>query len=197
VLGVQLPGREDRVLEPPAADLADVVAEVTAELATVARRSLLLLGISLGGLIAFEVARQLEAAGTPPAALVVLAARAPEFWLDYPSENPPAAEVNALLPPAVRDSEFAEYAGGVLRADLRLTAGYQVRPTRLARTPLWSVSGSRDDVVTAEQMRDWRQRSADFRGHRVIEADHHDITEPDLLAELVASVAGAARSASR
>jgi len=196
-VGVQLPGREDRLPEPPAASIAEVVAAVAAELAGLPRRRLLLVGISLGGLLTFELARALEAAGAAAAGLLVLAARAPEFWRDFPSEDPPAAEVAALLPPAVRDSEFAGYAGEVLRADLRLTAGYEVRPTALAATPLWTGSGSRDDVVTTEQMRGWRARSADYRGHRVLPADHHDIAEPGVLADLVSTLAGHERDAVR
>jgi surfactin synthase thioesterase subunit len=195
--GVQLPGREDRLPEPPAASLAEVVAAVAAELAGLPRRRLLLVGISLGGLLAYELGLALEAAGNAAAGLLVLAARAPEFWRNYPSENLPETEEAALLPPAVRDSAFAEYASAALRADLRLTAGYELGPTALATTPLWTASGSRDEVVTIEQMQGWRSRSVDFRSHQVLDADHHDITRPDVLADSISALAGYERDARR
>jgi surfactin synthase thioesterase subunit len=194
VLGVQLPGREDRLRDQPAAGIAEVAADLAAELDTLPRQRLFLVGISLGALIAFETALLLPP-GRAAAGLAVVAARAPEFWQDYPSENPPAAEIDGLLPASVRQSPLADYATAVLRADLRLTAGYQVRPACLPDTPLWAVSGSRDSVVTAEQMRGWSARSTAYRGHEVFEADHHEFVDDQVLARLIGCIAD--RSGSR
>ncbi|WP_052707587.1 thioesterase II family protein [Streptomyces rubellomurinus] len=182
LIGVQLPGREDRLEDRPAAGLAEVVDRVAAELRDGARRGpLVLLGVSLGALIAYEVARRLEAVGTAARALVVVAARSPEHWRTFPAANPPEDELAALLHPAVRDTELARYAVDALRADLRLMAGYRDPAEPLTGTPLRSVSGLRDTVVTAEQMARWRERAADYRGHHVIDADHHAFMAPDTL----------------
>ncbi|MGA5818166.1 thioesterase II family protein [Kitasatospora sp. NPDC094028] len=186
LLGVQLPGREDRLEDRPAEGLAEVVDRVGAELGEHARRGpLVLLGVSLGALVAYEVARRLEAVGAPARSLVVVAARSPEHWRTFPAANPPEAELTALLHPAVRDTELARYAVDSLRADLRLMAGYREPAEPLAGTALRSVSGLRDTVVTAGQMARWRERAADYRGHDVIDADHHGFTEPDAVVRVL------------
>ncbi|MGV9841267.1 thioesterase II family protein [Streptomyces fungicidicus] len=188
--GVQLPGREDRLADPPARGLSEVVACVAAALRDPAPgRPLVLLGVSLGAVVAYEVARALEAVGAAPRSLVVAAARSPEHWAAFPAGDPPPEELTALLHPAVRESGPASYAVTALRADLRLMAGYAVPAEPLADTALLSVSGSRDTVVTAAQMSGWRDRSRRYRGHRELDADHHAFLDPDVLAAALSGVA--------
>ncbi|MFD8826105.1 thioesterase II family protein [Streptomyces sp. NPDC059605] len=190
LLGVQLPGREDRLEDPPANDLAEVVDRVGAELRGPARsRSLVLLGLSLGALIAYEVARKLELEGTAPRSLVVVAARSPEHWKSFPAADPPWEELTALMHPAVRDSESARYAAATMRSDLRLMAGYRVPSAPLTSTSLLSVSGRRDDVATTAQMLGWRDRSTDYQGHQVIDTDHHEFMDQDVLTGLLSDIA--------
>ncbi|MEU5222835.1 thioesterase domain-containing protein [Streptomyces toyocaensis] len=195
--GVQLPGREDRLADPPAGSLIEVVECVGTELRSSAfRRPLVLLGVSLGALLAHEVAGALESAGTAASALVVAAARSPEHWSTFPAADPPREELTALLHPAVRAPGPADYAVAALRADLGLMAGYAVPPDPLTRTALLSVSGRRDGVVTAAQMTGWRDRSLRYLGHRELDADHHSFLDRDVLAatlSCVADVAGACR----
>lgn len=189
LLGVQLPGREDRLGDAPPASVAEVVECVSDELRDRAPcRPLTLLGFSLGATIAYEVARSLEADGAAPDALVVVAARSPEFWRVFPSADPPTAELTALLPPG-RDLGPDHYVLTTLRADLRLMAGYRVPSAPLTGTRLRTVSGRRDGVVTTDQMSGWRDRAADYRGHRVIDAEHHHLMEPDVLLGLLSDVA--------
>ncbi|MFF2651346.1 thioesterase II family protein [Streptomyces sp. NPDC058045] len=187
LLGVQLPGREDRLEDPAPGGLAEVVDTVTGELRdTAADRPLVLLGLSLGALLAYEVARRLEAGGAAARSLVVAAARSPEHWSTFPAADPPQEELAALLHPSVRGTALARYAVLPLRCDLRLMTGYRVPAAPLADTPLCSVSGRRDTVVTAQQMAGWRERAAVHRGHRVIDAGHHEFMDPGVLAALAA-----------
>ncbi|MEU4212560.1 alpha/beta fold hydrolase [Streptomyces sp. NPDC026206] len=188
--GVQLPGREDRLLDSPANNLSEVVDCISAELRDPThRRPLVFLGVSLGALVAYEVARKLEPEGAAPRSLVVAAARSPEHWGTFPSANPPLAELTALLHPSVRESEFARYAVAALRSDLRLMADYQVPSTALTSTSLRSVSGRRDRVVSTAQMAGWRDRSTDYHGHQVIDADHHEFMDRDVLTGIFSDVA--------
>ncbi|MFI1919810.1 thioesterase II family protein [Nocardia sp. NPDC020380] len=190
LLGVQLPGREDRLRDAPAHNLSEVVDGIGAELAAPARRQpMILLGVSLGAVIAYEVARKLEHDAVAPRTLVVVAARSPEHWRTFPAANPPAGELSALLHPSVRASESAPYAVATMRSDLKLMAGYRISDTPLTSTALRSVSGYRDSVVTTAQMSGWSDRSTDYRGHRVIDADHHEFMDRDVLGELLSAVA--------
>ncbi|MBL1098447.1 thioesterase II family protein [Streptomyces coffeae] len=186
LMGVQLPGREDRLREPSPSNLSEVVDCLSSELRDPSRSGpMVFLGISLGAVIAYEVARKLEAEGAAPGSLVVAAARSPEYWSTFPAANPPLAELTALLPPWVRESESAGYAVATMRSDLRLMADYRVPSAPLTRTSLRSVSGRRDSIVTTEQMSGWQERTTDHQGHHVIDADHHEFMDRDVLIGLL------------
>jgi surfactin synthase thioesterase subunit len=77
VRAVQLPGRQDRFRERPITQGKAIVDHVEAALADLSAANTVLFGHSLGGLLAFELARRLQAFGTPPVGLVVGAAPAP------------------------------------------------------------------------------------------------------------------------
>ncbi|MDG9718401.1 thioesterase II family protein [Streptomyces sp. DH24] len=196
LLGVQLPGREDRLADVPANDLSEAVDCIAAECladarspAPARRGPLHLLGVSLGAVIAYEVARKLESQGAAARSLVVAAARSPEHWRTYPAADPPSAEVTALLHPSVRESAFARYAAATMRSDLRLMVGYEAPSTRLTRTSLRSVSGRHDSVATTAHMSGWRNRTTDYRGHQVIDADHHAFMSQDILVGMLTEIA--------
>ena len=183
VVGVQLPGREDRLAEPmPALD--DAVAAIAAELRALPRRRLGLIGISLGGLLAFAVARVLERGQSSADQVCIAAARAPQFWRSYQAE-PSAAEFDAMLGSGWRESPVGAYAAEVLRRDLRLAAGYDVGQAVLERTPLRTVAGRRDVVATEEQMRTWQTRSARYRGQCVLDASHQQFLDKDVLDPMI------------
>lgn len=65
MLVVQYPGRENRLFEEPAASVAALADGVYQALRTRLPRRPAFFGHSMGGLIGFEVARRLEAAGAP------------------------------------------------------------------------------------------------------------------------------------
>lgn len=183
VLGVQLPGREDRLSEPMP-PFGAVVAGIAEEIRALPRRRLGLLGISLGGLLAFCVALELERVGQEADEVCVTAARAPEFWRGYRAEPSPA-ELDAMLGPGWSQSPVASYAAEVLRRDLRLAAGYDIGAAVLERTALRSVSGRGDVVATEEQMRAWSLRSARYRGQGVVDAGHQRFLDPDVLEPMI------------
>ena len=185
LVGVQLPGREDRIREPAAARLVDVVSAVAAEVAALPHRRVFLIGISLGALTAWEIARLIEqTTSTPVTALVVAAARSPEHWRQFPSGNPPEEHVAALVDASVHDAGLLDYTKSVLRADLRLTQGYSPAGEPLHRTALRSVSGAADTIATTEQMRGWSTYADDFHGHHVLAADHHRFAAVEVVAQL-------------
>lgn len=184
VIGVQLPAREDRLAEPPAETADAVAVAVAAELGALPRRRLGLLGISFGGLLGYLVARQFEHVDTPVDELCVAAARSPGFWLDYPVE-PPEGEIDEMIGRGWQESPLGTYAAKVLRGDLRLAAGYDIGPEVLQSTPLRTVSGGRDVVVTEEQMREWPRHAAHFRGQRVLDVSHRQFLDQDVLDPMI------------
>ncbi|GLX47280.1 thioesterase [Streptomyces hygroscopicus subsp. hygroscopicus] len=182
VCAVQLPGREDRWGEPAPSGIAEVVGAVVAELADAGLlgRPLVVFGDSLGGLIAYEVARAVG-----PSALVVCVCRAPVHWArqgglreDDVERLASASVAGSDLPPELA-AELRDIAAEVLRRDAALSATFREVPgAEPLRCPVYAWGALADETVTPAQLDDWRAVTTgplhrhDFDGgHRVSRED--------------------------
>jgi medium-chain acyl-[acyl-carrier-protein] hydrolase len=168
LVAVRRAGRERRLREAPMDDVADVVAELADGLTGSGSRSIVLFGHCVGGIIAFELARELRARGSRRLRrLVVFGTPAPSAW------RPPPADgdlVTQLRREGLTDeSLFAntpifEMLRPGIEADLRLGRGYVYRggppldvPITLLVSPAesqqrrwlpgWAVESSADTVA--------------------------------------------------
>jgi medium-chain acyl-[acyl-carrier-protein] hydrolase len=195
VAAVLLPGREARLDEQAEPDLEVLLPRLLAGIAAdLAERPFVLLGHSMGGLVAFELARALETGGGPiPRALVVTGSRAPHALrppLDIDGMN--SEEFLALLasyggtpPHVLANPELLELFLPTLRADIMLVEDYQVKPGSPLRIPIIAYGGKEDDEVTEAELAAWSQyTSAGFR-RRIFAGGHfflHD--QPEAVSRL-------------
>lgn len=127
---IALPGRAHRMEEPPVADLSVIVDQIVRCLTPKLDLPYILLGHSLGGVLAVEVADALRARGLPPPiALIVSAVPAPHVI--SPGSNLHAVEDDGELLAAVgqrwgyvpeeflADPAAVNFMIPALRADLR------------------------------------------------------------------------------
>ncbi|MGW2649801.1 thioesterase II family protein [Streptomyces sp. NPDC001393] len=176
---IQLPGRENRLLEEPRFD----VTEVAEALAEHVDRPYILYGHSMGGVLAWDVAGALVRRGARrPKRLCVAASPAPR-------ENPPwvrrwamlsedelLGEIAALggVPPSVLDHpRLSRRIAAVLAADLAWLAGRpaDAHPEPLP-VPVLALAGEKDPLVRPEHMTGWADvTSEDFR-LRVVDGGH-------------------------
>jgi surfactin synthase thioesterase subunit len=179
LMALQLPGRQQRVGEPPFRRMEPLVAALGDVLAPHLDRPYVLFGHSMGALVAFEVARRLRQMDAPaPAALVISAARAPHLprtkrWSELPDRellaelgrsNPQLAEVG-------RDAELAALTMPALRADLALCESYQYRPEPPLEAPLTALGGTADGEVGLDELLAWRRHGGRF-AYQVFPGDH-------------------------
>jgi surfactin synthase thioesterase subunit len=191
VVGVQFPGREWRWSEPPPRTLDEVVAAVVTEVAGLPGRQvpITLFGHSLGGLVAYEVARRLA---RPPAALVVAACPPPDVCTASGLGAVPGDELllgmlrARGLAPEDLDGDSLELMLGTLRRDAELAATYRVHGPTDLRCPVEVWGGDLDDTVTAEQLDGWRRycvgpfRRRRFPGGHNVWVDRPDLALPPL-----------------
>lgn len=135
---VHLPGREARMKEQPIGDLRRVVAELAKAIEPVCDRPVALFGHSIGGLLAFECARELRRRyGIEPVHLFVSGCPAPQIRdQDRLCELPDEEFVERMrhfngTPREILDhAEMMELMLPTLRADLRCAIRTSIRPNR-------------------------------------------------------------------
>lgn len=209
VLGVQLPGREDRSDEAPAQDLLVVADHVAAALAEGPDVPVLLVGHSQGAWLAWEIAHRwahrpaapvhalLAACALPPSEPVPVALQA--LTDDLIGDRPIAPEAVAgvlrdILPAAVVADEalLSEYLVR-LRADAVLATGHRQSVAHHPRPPLavpvTAVAGREDPVLAPEALEIWSNETTGAFEHRTIAGTHAaPLDNPEDMAAVVSEV---------
>lgn len=179
VVGVQLPGREERFADPLAETVADAVRAIVAEIVAMvpAAAPLLVYGHSFGGLLGYEVTRGLGALGRWPAALVVGACRPPHLWIGA-GRGLVEGDDELLRLLDARELEYVdedtrELMLEVLRHDARLSLTYVDPEWAVVACALESWGGELDQTVTSSHVDGWRKYTVGPFRHRQFPGGHY------------------------
>ncbi|MBF8743629.1 thioesterase II family protein [Pseudomonas guariconensis] len=205
VCPVELPGRGARLGEPLQTDMQALARQLAAEQRLHANTPYALLGHSLGALLAFELAHELQALGCPPPlALFACGTAAPTRREDYDAGQWREPKPDHVLIAELRDlqgtpeevlanQELMNLTLPVLRADFLLCGRYAYRCRPLLRCPL-HVLGGEDDRASQEQLLAWRQETVGDFSLEVFPGGHFFIHEhEDRVLAVLASALGAHR----
>jgi surfactin synthase thioesterase subunit len=150
--------------EPCLRDADAVVTALADALPAVPPDRLVLLGYSLGGLLAYDLAVRLTAAGAPPAGLVVCGSRGPQTGVGRPpvTHLPPgepflraAVDMGLAAPEMLELPELAETFASVLHADLCLVDSVRYRPGPPLPVPVCVIGFGVDWLVPEPTLRAW------------------------------------------
>ncbi|MFF1839924.1 thioesterase II family protein [Streptomyces sp. NPDC058231] len=184
VWAVQYPGRQDRLGEPCAQDLDEIVEATLDTLApTLADGGPIgLFGHSMGTLLAFEVARRLVKEGTPPAVLFVSAGRGPSLGrpagipgLHDAGDEAMLEEVRLLggtESELLDHPELLDLVLYALRADYAMMGRYEYRPGPVLSCPVIALAGDSDPRVPVESMRAWAEETSGSCDLHVLPGGH-------------------------
>lgn len=168
LLGVLAPGRESRFKEPPLSSIDELASGVLDALAALDNTPLALFGHSLGGLIAYDVARRMAKRGDPRLShLAVSSTRCP-------SAPRPSVVLHELADTDLR-AELARLGGGpvlendelfqlflpALRADLTAFGTYVDPGSTPLSIPLLVLGGQTDDRASLTDQARWLPRAHD------------------------------------
>lgn len=195
---VELPGRGTRTAEQPVTEpvtvAAAVAAEVTAELDERPGSGLILVGVSLGGLLAYETCRALRRDGTEVSSLCVISVT-PASRLRPAPVTRSADEVRSLIarwgltaPELLKHPEFDELYLPACHADLSLSDRYDGRLAAPVDVPITAIAGINDTIVTADAMRGWQELTTEEFRYRSVAGDHllHETHAEEVVREVVA-----------
>ncbi|MFF9117621.1 thioesterase II family protein [Streptomyces massasporeus] len=164
VRAVQYPGRQDRRLETPVADIGELAAVVAGKLQDDETAApFAFFGHSMGALVAYETARILQERGAPSPRRLFLSARgapgprrSPHDVL--PDDDAILTAVRRLGGPGVTlldDPELVAMVLPALRADYAALAAYSWTPREPLHTPITVLCGDADPVVSVEEAAGW------------------------------------------
>lgn len=182
VVTVQLPGRGGRFREAPIESLTAAADAITLTLCARSMPHFALFGHSLGGLLAYEVARRcvlrykrrpehLFVAGATPPPCVCNAER-----ISHLANDDLLSAVIRMngLPAGLSSAErcTVELMLPTLRADLALEETYTYEPDDQFDVPITSLAGSSDPVVPPKAMQRWRSLTHGRCRSVVFDGDH-------------------------
>jgi surfactin synthase thioesterase subunit len=148
-------------------------------------------GHSMGALLAFEVARRFEEAGSPISALFLSACGAPgRIGYEHIPESDrglldAVSEMTGVNPEFLENEEFARKILPTLRG-LKAISKYDCPPEAKVSCPISVFFGDNDEVATPEKVLPWSERTTSEFTMRQFPGHHFYLT--DHIAELVGEI---------
>lgn len=185
VMVARYPGRQERILDEPLADMGALADALTEELLPLLDTPLVIFGHSMGASLGYEITLRLQERGAvPPVLLMVSGRKAPHLLtprvVDLDDDEALIAEVlmlggtdSALL----EDPRLRELVLPAIRADFGIVARYPARPGVQLRCPVVAYVGAEDPVVDVESVRGWEQLAPAGFDLRVMEGGHFYLAE--------------------
>ncbi|RRD47240.1 thioesterase II family protein [Tessaracoccus sp. OH4464_COT-324] len=165
VCPVELPGRGARLGQPLLLSVQEIVDHIIPSLSALMDRPLALFGHSMGGLVAYELCREIVRCGLPqPIHLFVSASPDPRI----PRSGPAASKApkNELIrrlaemggtPPAVLASkELMDLVLPIIRADFCAMENFQHQDGPALPVPVTVIGGTGDRLVSSDHLDGWR-----------------------------------------
>jgi len=166
VISLLYPGRENRLSEVPFVSIQPLVQAILAEIVTYLDRPFAFYGHSLGGLVAFDLARTLRARDLPqPNHLFISSRSAPHLINPYPPIHALAdnAFIEAVqqryggIPTIIReDPELLALFLPILKADFSILETYQFMVEPAFDFPISAFGGLQDTSITQDDLAAWR-----------------------------------------
>jgi medium-chain acyl-[acyl-carrier-protein] hydrolase len=170
---IHYPGRGSRYNEAPVRSLIALTSDLTQAIQPLLDKPFTFFGHSLGGLVAFELARRLRQNGLPqPSAIFISACGAPHI----PDTQPPIhalpegefieslKRLNGIPNEIINNTEVLKLFISILRADLELIERYEHKTDTPLDVPILAIGGLDDHRISRERLEGWVDHTnVDFR----------------------------------
>ncbi|MBN9617510.1 MAG: thioesterase [Acidobacteriales bacterium] len=182
VLGVQLPGRENRLREQYIRNMDEIVEHLEREIGPALDPPYVFFGHSLGSLIAYELLQRLEATGRGRAELFV-ASGAPAPHTCISSGEPltltkeqiqrDLRKISGTDTTLLDNVELIALLLPMFQADFELYVNYRYRDAAPIKTPIVVIRGADDIYISHQRQLEWnRHTHGQFLFH-IVPGGHH------------------------
>jgi acyl transferase domain-containing protein/surfactin synthase thioesterase subunit len=181
VCAIQLPGREDRLGETLLTRLAPLVKTLAPIVQPYLEIPFAFFGHSMGGLVSFELVRELRRQGSPlPTHLLMSAIRAPQLPdLNLPIHRLPEPHFLEALrrlqgtPEAIlQNTELMKLLSPSIRADLAIFENYIYAAEPQLPCPITVFGGAQDPLVLPEDLAGWKDQTLSDFALQMFPTDH-------------------------
>jgi len=184
---IQLPGRSARWQEQAHSTIDGLLEEMMPILIPLIQaKPYVLFGHSMGGYIAYMVAKKLKDLGLKePDCLVLSAVPAPMHWNNSKKISTLSQEEFSLFfeqlggfdPELLKHKSFMDFQMSLLRQDVRLCEHCHTKETSRLNCPILAISATDDPHVQPEHMQAWEQLSTVKFTHEIMSGDHFYLTK--------------------
>lgn len=164
---VQLPGRENRMKEPPFTRLSPLVQALVQAIQPHLEKPFAFFGHSMGALVSFELARELRRRRlAAPISLMVSARRAPQL----PNPDPPIhdlpteefieeiRDLKGTPEEILRNDDLMQMVLPILRADFAVCETYSYRYEAPLACPITAFGGWHDEI-SEDEVAAWKEQT--------------------------------------
>lgn len=168
VLGIQLPGRENRLREPCMRDMDEIVEKLELEIDFCLDPPFVFFGHSLGSLIAYELLRRLESSGRHRAELFFASGGPAPHTCLSPAEPRRLSQdqilrdlrkISQAHSSLLDDPEVLALMLPMLQADFEIYANYRYRETAPLHSPIVAIRGVTDAYITHQSQLEWKRHT--------------------------------------
>jgi len=181
VIPIQLPGREERLREPPYTDLSLLTQDLAEALIPYLDVPFAFFGHSFGAYVSFELARQLRKAKVDHLVyLFASGSSAPHSRLSTTKIHLATDEeliaflrqFNGTSDEILLHSELRQIIVPLIRADFAAFETYTFTPAEPLECPISVFGGKEDSTLTIQQLMQWSQHTSHEFTLRILPGDH-------------------------
>jgi len=197
VAAIQLPGRANRLAEPPIADVPSLIDALVSNLGPHLKGRFAFFGHSMGAVVAHELAHALRDRGLlSPSHLIVSGRKAPTVrnrfsLLQHLPDNLFVAEINnrygGIAPEILQHQEIMDLLLPCLRADITALENFSVPARAPLDIPITVFGGDSDRQTPVEDLQAWGEETSAGCDVQVFPGGHFylDSLRDRVLAEIV------------
>lgn len=186
VCPIQLPGREERIMEKPYNNMTDMLDELEETIWESIRGPYAFWGHSMGGKIAYELEKRMEKRGKTAQCFLVSGSRIPSIPEPNPIYQLSDDEFKKALgrfegtpKEILENQELLDFFLPMLRADFTMDETYYDKEITVLRSPIEAFGGRKDREADEEAMKEWEKYTeSSFRCH-MFEGGHFYIREQE------------------
>jgi surfactin synthase thioesterase subunit len=196
IYGFQAPGKEDRISENLIEDLNILIHNTVQELKQIIKKPFVLFGHSMGSVLAFEIAKKLEAEKLAPKLVILSGRPPPKFGLrmnpiSHLADSELIAELRKLEGTdscILENAELMELLLPIIRADFRISEAYKSSSNSKISSPLIAIGSVNDPWIDEAEFLEWKDYSKNTTKIQFFPGGHFYIREHiDMLSEYLNS----------